>query len=231
MLARRAVFATALFFTLITIPAWGAPAAAALGTVIAADRAHVGEAKAEVGTTVYGGDSISTELQGSVQLRAGKARLLLLGSSSAVVSDTEGAPAAKLLSGSATFSTGNAHAFTLFASAAAIRPQTDAPTIARVSYIGPKELLVRATRGSLVVSVDADTQIIPEGTSYRVLLDPPEEMALGPAGAGSGKNEWPGGQHEPRRAGRSRFIYVAGALTGVATYLAVSEALESAQRP
>jgi len=147
MQARRAIFATALSFSLITIPAWGAPTAA-LGTVIAADRAHVGEAKAEVGTTVYGGDSISTELQGSVQLRAGKARLLLLSSSSAVVSDTQGAPAAKLLSGAATFSTGNAHAFTLFASAAAIRPQTDAPTIGRVSYIGPKELLVRDSRVS-----------------------------------------------------------------------------------
>jgi hypothetical protein len=226
----RAIFATALSFSLMTIPVWGAPTAA-LGTVIAAEGAHVGEAKAEVGTTVYGGDSISTELQGSVQLRAGKARLLLLSSSSAVVSDTQGAPAAKLLSGAATFSTGNAHAFTLFASAAAIRPQTDAPTIGRVSYIGPKELLVHATRGSLVVTVDTDTQIIPEGSSYRVLVDQPEEMAQGPAGAGSGNEGWPGSHHEPRKAGRNRFLYVAGGLTAVATYLAVSEALESAERP
>ncbi len=230
MQARHAIFATALSFSLITFPAWGAPTAA-LGTVIAADRAHVGEAKAEVGTTVYGGDSISTELQGSVQLRAGKARLLLLSSSSAVVSDTEGAPAAKLLSGAAKFSTGNAHAFTLFASAASIRPQTDAPTIGQVMYIGPKELLVHATRGSLVVTVDTDTQIIPEGASYRVLVDQPEEMAQGPAGAGSGNEGWPKGHHEPRRAGRNRFLYVAGGLTAVVTYLAVAEALESAQRP
>ena len=230
MQARRAIFATALSCSLMSFPAWGA-ATTALGTVIAADRAHVGEAKAEVGTTVYGGDSISTELQGSVQLRAGKARLLLLSSSSAVVSDTEGAPAAKLLSGTATFSTGNANAFTLFACTAAIRAQTDAPTIGRVSYIGQKELLVHATRGALVVTVDTDTQIIPEGSSYRVLLDQPEEMAQGPAGAGSGKDEWPGGHHEPRRAGRNRFLYIAGGLTAVATYWAVSEALESAQRP
>src|SRR5271165_626824 len=165
MLAQRAVFATVLSFSLITIPAWGTPTAA-LGTVIAADRAHLGEAKAEVGTTVYGGDSLSTEAQGSVQVRAGKARLLLLSSSSAVVSDSEGAPSAKLLNGAATFSTGNAHAFTLFASLAAIRAQSDTPTIGQVSYIGPKELLVHATRGSLVVTVLNDTQLVPEGTSY-----------------------------------------------------------------
>jgi len=230
MQARRAIFATALSFSLITIPVWGAPTAA-LGTVIAADRAHVGEAKAEVGTTVYGGDNLSTEAQGSVQVRTGKARLLLLSSSSAVVSDTDSTPSAKLLNGAATFSTGNAQAFTLFAYAAAIRAQTDSPTIGQVTYLGQKELLVHATRGSLVVTVENDTQIVAEGTSYRVLMDQPEEMAQGPEGAGSGKDNWPKGRHEPRKAGRSRFLYVAGGLTGVATYLAVSEALESAQRP
>lgn len=230
MQARRAIFATALSFSLMTIPAWGAPTAA-LGTVIAADRARVGEAKAEVGTTVYAGDSLSTALQGSVQVRAGKARLLLLSSSCAVISDTEGTPAARLLNGTATFSTGNAHAFTLFASDAAVRAQTDAPTIGQVSYLGPKELLVRATRGSLVVTVENDAQIVAEGTSYRVMLDQPEEMAQGPAGAGSGRDRGLGSGRPPRRAGRSRFIYIAGGAAAVVTYLAVSEALESAQRP
>jgi len=230
MQAQRAIFAIVLSLSLISIHAWGAPTAA-LGTVIAANRAHLGEAKAEVGTTVYGGDNLSTEVQGSVQVRAGKARLLLLSSSSAVVSEAEGAAAAKLLNGAATFSTGNAHAFTLFASAAAIRALTNAPTIGQVSYMGSRELLVHATRGSLVVIVDNETQVVPEGASYRVLLDQPAEMAQGPEGAGSGKDRGPGSGHAPRVAGRSRFIYIAGGLTGVATYLAISEALESAQRP
>ena len=230
MQARRAIFATALSFSLITIPVWGAPTAA-LGTVIAAEGAHVGEAKAEVGTTVYGGDSLSTEVQGSVQVHAGKARLLLLSSSIAVFSDDAGAPAATLLTGTATFSTGNARAFTLFAAASAIRAQTDAPTIGQVSYIGPKELLVHATRGSLVVTVDNDTQIVAEGASYRVMLDQPEEMAQGPEGAGSGRDGGLGSGRPPRRAGRNRFIYVVAGVTGIATYLAISEALESPQRP
>jgi len=230
MLLGRAVFASALSFSLISFPALGAPTAA-LGTVIAADRANVGAAKEEVGTTVYGGDSLTTELQGSVQVRAGAARLLLLSSSNAVVNNSEGAPSANLMRGAATFSTGNAKAFTLFASSAAIRPQGDGPTIGQVSYIGPKELLVRATRGALVVSVDADTQVIPEGTSYRVMLDQPAEMGQGPAGAGAPGNG-PGGRGgAPLRAGRSRFLIVTAAVTGIVTYLAVSEALESPARP
>ncbi len=230
MLLRRAIFATALSASLITFPAWGAPTAA-LGTVIAADRANVGTAKAEVGTTVYSGDSLSTDEVGSVQVRAGAARLLLLSSSNAVVNNSEGAPSANLVRGAATFSTGNAKAFTMFASTAAIRPQSDAPTIGNVSYIGPKELLVRATRGALVVAVDADTQVIPEGTSYRVILDAPEEMGQGPAGAGA-PGSGPGGRGgPPLRAGRSRFLIVTAAVTGAVTVWAVTEALESPARP
>lgn len=230
MLLRRAVFASALSLSLISFPALGAPTAA-LGTVIAADRANVGAAKAEVGTTVYGGDSLTTQVQGSVQVRAGAARLLLLSSSNAVVNNSEGAPSANLVRGAATFSTGNAHAFTLFASAAAIRPQGDGPTIGQVSYIGPKELLVRATRGALVVSVDADTQVIPEGTSYRVMLDRTEEMGQGPAGAGAPGNGPTGRGGPPLRAGRSRFLIVTAAVTGAVTIWAVTEALESPSRP
>jgi len=230
MQARSAILAIALSFSLMAMPMWGAPAEV-LGTVVTAEHAHVGAAKAEVGTTVYGGDSLSTEPQGSVQLRAGKARLLLLSSSTAVVSDASGTPSAQLLTGSAKFSTGNAQAFTLFAAAAAIHAQSDAPTIGQVSYLGPKELLVTATRGTLVVTVDSDTQIIPEGSAYRVMLDTPAEMAQGPEGAGSGKEQWPGKHREPRRAGRSRFMYYAAGGTALVTYFAVAEALESAQRP
>ena len=228
----RAICAAAFGLSLACVPEWAAatPNVAPLGTVIAAERAHVGDAKADVGTTVYGGDRISTESQGSVQLRAGAARLLLLSASAAVVNDNEGAPSAKLLLGTATFSTGNAHAFTLFASKAAVRPQTDAPTIGQVAYISDKELLVTARRGGLVVTVEDDSQVIPEGTSFRVLLDPAPEPQ-GPAGAGSG-NEGPlhrtGG---PFKAGRNRFLIVAVGLTGAVTAFAISEALESPARP
>lgn len=228
----RAVCAAAFVLGLACEPARAAatPNAAPLGTVIAAERAHVGEAKADVGTTVYAGDRISTESQGSMQLRAGAARLLLLSSSAAIVNDNEGLPSAKLLLGSATFSTGNANAFTLYVSKAAVRPQNDAPTIGQVAYINDKELLVTARRGGLVVTVEDQTQVIPEGISYRVLLDPAPEAAQGPAGAGSG-GQGPKSSGRPLKAGRSRFLIVAVGLTGAATAIALSESLESPSRP
>ena len=150
----RALLAVILSFSLVCIPAvaGATPTVAPLGTVITANRASVGQSGADVGTTVYSGDRLSTDSQGSLQIRVGAARLLLLSSTVATVNDEEGAPSAKLLGGTATFSTGNAHALTLYASKAAIRANTDAPTIGQVVYVSDKELLVVAKRGSLVVN-------------------------------------------------------------------------------
>jgi len=229
----RAVFIGALTVVVCAAPALAGPANTVMGTVITADKAHVGQGSAAVGTTLYGGDRLSTETMGSVQIRAGAARLLLLSASVAQVNDSEGAPSAKLLLGTATFSTGNAHAFTLYASTAAIRAQSDAPTIGQVTYLNDKELIVTSKRGPLTVTVDGETQLIPEAGAYHVYLDP-AASPQGPEGAGSGtpqggKGNGRGGS--PLKAGRSRFLIFAVAVTGVATYFAVSEALESPNRP
>ena len=226
----RAIFAAALSVTLATAPLMGAPTASVLGTVVTAERAHVDEGIASVGTTVFAGDRLTTEDQGSVQIRAGAARLLLLGASSAMVNDSEGTPSAKLLLGTATFSTGNAHAFTLYASKAAIRAQSDAPTIGQVRLLNAKELLVTSKRGPLSVTVDGETQTIEDGKAYHVYLDPDMAAAQGPAGAGGAQG--PSGKGgSPLKAGRSRFLIVVVAVTAIATYFAVSESLESPSRP
>ena len=227
----RAIYAAALSLGIVCVPMWGAtpPTVTPLGTIVAADRAHVGGASADVGTTVYGGDRLSTELQGSMQLRAGAARLLLLSSSAAIVNDAEGAPSARLLLGTATFSTGNAHAFTLYASKAVIRPQTDEPTIGQVTMVNEKELLVSARRGALTVAVEDELQVIPPGSSFRVLLDP-ADPGQGPAGAGSGQGG-PMNKNGPLKAGRSRFLILATAVTGGLTVWGVLEAVESPSRP
>jgi hypothetical protein len=62
-------------------PADGSADSDGIGAVVTAERAHVGDGIASIGTTVFGGDRLSTEDQGSVQIRAGAARLLLLSSS------------------------------------------------------------------------------------------------------------------------------------------------------
>jgi hypothetical protein len=77
--------------------------------------------------------------------------------------------------------------------------------------------------------VDGETQVIEDGKAYHVYLDPDMAAAQGPAGSGGGQG--PGGSGgSPRKAGRSRFLIVVG-VAAVATYFAVSEAVESASWP
>ena len=224
----RAVLAVVLSYSLFLMSVNGSTTTP-LGTVTAASSAHVGEAAASTGSTVFGGDHLSTEKLGSIQIRAGAARFLLSGASSAALSQKDGTPAATLLSGTAVFSTANAKAFVLHASTADIRPESNQPTVAQVTYVNEKELRVRATRGSLAITVDDETQIVPEGGAYRVILDPDSyyggDDPQGPAGAGTREHR------TPRRAGRSRFLMLAIIVTGVATGVALYEALQSPDKP
>jgi hypothetical protein len=222
---REAIVAL-LSLTLLLSPVLGAPSSS-LGTVVYADRAHMGAGAASVGSTVFGGDRLSTEQSGSVQVRAGAARFLLSSASSATFAQEEGSPAATLTLGSATFSTANSKAFTLHVASAVIRPNTDDPTIGHVTVLNPKELMVKSAKGSLIIAVEDDVRVIPEGAAYRIVLDPSDTpRSQGPAGAG-GKGY--GGS--PIKAAKSKFIWYAIGITAVLTFLAVHEALESPDRP
>src|SRR5260370_5932430 len=132
----RSLLALLVSFSLLTTPVWAAPSSS-LGTLVYADRAHVGSAQASVGATVFSGDRLSTDQTGSAQVRAGSARLLLSGSSIATLSHEAASPAATLIMGSATFSTANSKAFSLHVSSPVITPNTDHPTIPQVTILNP----------------------------------------------------------------------------------------------
>jgi len=228
----RHVVAAILVIAIGITPGWGATGPA-FGTVVAAEGANVGGGNLSAGTTVFGGDRLFTTGTGSVQVRAGAARLLLSGNSAAVLGKDEISPAASLTRGTAVFSTATSKAFVMHVGNMAIRPGTDNPTVAQVSVVGPKQLMVRSTRGSVSVAVDDDVRVIPEGMAYRIVLDPTEaELAAAaaadqdPQGVGSGRRAG-----RPRRAGRNRFIWFAIGTTALVTYFALSEAMESPDRP
>src|SRR5258708_12965954 len=159
-----------------------------LGSVVSADRAHVGTGAASAGSTVFAGDKLDTEQAGNLQIRAGAAHLVLTGSSRVVWGAEDGAPSATLTGGTAAFSTSNAKAFVLHAGTAVFRPRDNEPTVANVTLLNAKELVVRCSRGALLIGVDEDVRVIPEGTAYHVGLDPDAAVPVGalPAAAASG---------------------------------------------
>lgn len=219
----RESIAALLFLTFVAMPVWSA-STTTFGTVLLAERAHIGMAPASAGTTVFGGDTIRTDQLGNIQIRAEAARLMLRESSSATISELNGTPSATLLGGTAVFSTGFANAFALRAATAEIRPQNDGPTIAEVSIISSKELIVRSARGALTITVDGETQVVPEATAYRVIFD---QEAI-PVSQGAVTKDIGG---PPRKAGRSHYYVVAIIVASVLTYFAVDEVFESPDKP
>ena len=211
-----------LSITLLVPTTWGSSAIGS-GTIVSAERANIGTATATAGTTVFNGDTLSTAQLGSLQIRAGAARLLLTASSHITWGAENGVPQADLTSGNVVFSTANAKAFILHASKAVFRPRDDAPTVGSVTLLSPKELVVRCSRGALTIAVEDDVRVIPEGTAYRVVLD-----ANAPPAADVPR--W-GNQNSPRKAGKSKFIWYAIAFTSTVTAIAVWRALESPDRP
>lgn len=222
----QAFLAILLSLTLLSPPLWADPSAA-LGTVVFANRARVGNAGTSVGATVFSGDRLSTDNAGTVQLRINAARLLLSSSSIAMLAQDETGTSATLTAGTATFSTANSRAFALHVATAVLRPNTDQPTIGKVTVLGPKELIVKSVRGSLQIAVEEDVREIPEGAAYRVVLDqnapPPQEPQS------TEKKRRGGGA--PIKGARSNFIWYAIAITAAVTAYVASEVYESPSRP
>ena len=220
----RAFAAILLSLSLLISPLRATPSAE-FGTVVFVNRARVGSANATVGATIFSGDRLTTDEVGSVQVRAGAARFLLASSSTATLSQDEATPAATLTAGTATFSTANSKAFVLHVASAIIRPNTDQPTVGKVTVLNPKELVVKSVRGPLQIAVEDDVREIPEGEAYRVVLDPNADPQ-GPRGAGTKGIGGP-----PIKAAKSKFIWYAVAITAAVTIILVHEALESPDHP
>ena len=209
----------------LILPAWANSRSATLGTIVFAERAHIGSGVASVGATVFAGDRLSTEERGSIQLRTTGARLLLAAASSVSLAQEEVIPAATLTLGTATFATSDAKALLLHIREASIRPATDRPTIGRVTILSSREFIVRSTQGSLSLAVEDDVRVVPEGAAYRVVLEPPPApLPQGAQGVGSK-------DYKPRGAAKNRFAWYIVAAVGVATFFSVDEALESPDRP
>ncbi len=152
---------------------------AAVGVVSHADRAHIGEAPASSGTTVYDGDRLSTEADGLLRLNAGATSLHLAPQTSLTVrlAGSGQGTQVELDIGTLVFSSSKPPAIAVRANDAWIRPASNAPTVAHIRIVNRKELRISAQRGSLQLSHEGESAVIPEGVAYQVLLDPDDDSA------------------------------------------------------
>ena len=207
-----------LVASLVEAPVMAAPSRP-LGVVLQADHARVGAAEAAGGTTIFSGDTLTTDASGTLRVRLGGTQLYLLSNSAAALAQSEAGVSATLQRGTVVLSSSGTSAVELRTSEARIRPKTAGPTLAQVSYVGPYEFLVTSQRGALEVTIDNEVHVVSEATSYRVTIDP--EPAQKKRGAGAA----------PAPAARSRFLLIALILIGVGTGVGIWRALVSPSHP
>jgi len=216
--------------------------APALGLVAKSVGGHIGNAAATEGSSIYSGDYISTEDNGSLLIRVGALSLELDGSSSAHIYRAPYGAIVELNRGTAIYSTPGDHQnLVIVASDVRVTPDLATPDLGRVTIDDPCRVTVFSQRGQANVRVGSESRVVEQGKAYRVRAE--NEVSyrdyLSPDESDYHKHH----EHRPCAplemaknrgpiaAGQSRFLYVASGVVGTATGIAIWRAVESPNRP
>jgi hypothetical protein len=207
------VLAAVLGVSLIGTPAMATPvnpASAPLGWVLQAERTHVGVDITSGGATIYDGDRLETQEDGTLRARLGNSQMYLRQSTVAEVHSLPNGYSASLLRGTVVASAPEGQTFQVLADGATIRPLGTRATVAQITWVSANELLLTSNVGAIQVSLDGgDLKTIEAGNSFRVEIQP-EPPAPGQ-----------GGNNGTISGGRNRAIYFWIALASVATGVGV----------
>ena len=187
------IFARSCLVAFLVVSLLNLPVQAAnekpLGMVVQADQAQLGGARAAVGATVYPGDTLGTDAGGTLRLKLGAGQLYLLSASGATLRKHLSAYHVVVNHGTVGFSSSSAEQIELETTLGIVRPAAG-PSYGQVTITGPREMIVSAYRGDLIVDNEGELHTIPEGKSFRVTGDldpvpPPNAAAAqGPYGTG-----------------------------------------------
>jgi hypothetical protein len=179
-----------------------------------ADRAHQGVDLASGGATIYDGDRLETQDDGTLRARLGKSQLYMQQSTIAEVHGLSNGYSANLLHGTVIASSPEGQTFQLLANGATVRPATAHATVARVTWVNANELLLTSNLGAIQVTYEGDVKTIEPGSSVRMEIKTDESAGPGPQGA-------------PTHGGRNRAVYFVIAAAGVATGIGIWRVLVS----
>jgi hypothetical protein len=227
MISPRHLFAATIALSLATDPS--SARVNAVGFVSHAERAYIGDALASPGTSVYDGDRLSTDADGSLRLTVGTAALHLAPQTRLTVhlpdsgKDTE----VELTAGTLALSSAKPPAIAVLANAAWIRCAATFPVAAQISIVNAKELRILARRGSLQFTYEGESALIPEGIAYRVLLDPDDDPANASASGSNGQKSGIAGKPFLLIA----IVVAAGAAAAAFTTIILTPNYQSPDRP
>lgn len=196
-----------------------------MGLVTFAERAHVGEAVLSVGSSIFPGDRMSTDVDGILRVHIPALTLQL--NEQTVLSvrppDKDDDVEADLDAGTLIFSAAQTGRIVIMADRAMIRPAAAVPTIAQIRVVSARELRVYAQRGPVEFFYSGESEVIASGTACRLILDPSaHEVAM--AGESTGVRP------DRKKPGHSRATFLVLAV-GVAAGIAIPMAMHDKESP
>jgi hypothetical protein len=217
-----------LVASLLDLPAFAA-AEKPLGMVIQAQEAQLDNARLQVGTSIYRGDTVATDAGGGLRLKLGGSQLYLLAESAATIAQNATAVQALVTRGTVGFSSNGADNIELEIPQGILRAAVGQPAYGQVTIMSAQEVVISAYRGALVLDNDGELHTIPAGKNYRVTMEFDQAEQQTPAASAGGDN--PIIQPRKRRRRKLAFYLIfAGAMAGI-SYAIWQELSESPSTP
>jgi hypothetical protein len=214
---------------------------AALGQVALAQNARVGNSPVSTGSTIYSGDYLSTEENGSLVVRIGTLSLQLEASSSLHIYTAAYGAVAELKNGAVLFTTRGNENLVIVANDVRLTPLPHQPDSGRVAIEDSCNISVFTQHGQADVQSGSETHAVEEGKTYRVQAD--NEISyhkyLSPDAEDYHRNHGHKpcvaaanlAHHPPIAPGTSHFLIVSAVAVGTATGIFVRLASESPDHP
>ena len=209
----RLCLAVLLVASLLDLPSFAA-AEKPLGMVIQAQEAQLDNAKLEVGTSIYRGDTVATDAGGGLRLKLGGSQLYLLAESAATIAQNATAVHALVTRGTVGFSSNGADSVELEIPQGILRAADGQPAYGQVTMMSVQEVVISAYRGALVLDNDGELHTILAGENYRVSMEFEQAEQQTPAASAGGDNPI----IQPRKRRRRKLVFYlifTGAMAGI----------------
>ena len=171
----RAALALVLSYFLCSFATSASGAQPPTAVLTLASHAHLNEAEAFPGLSVYEGERLSTETQGRLGVRAGQSALMLGENTGVELIPLDPGLHIDVLVGSVHFSAAPDETVELHVAEATVAAAGHRGAQAVVSLLQPRVLQITAERGNLGFRYRAEFRVLPEGQTYRVYLDQPDD--------------------------------------------------------
>jgi len=178
--------AIALALPLLAAPAFAKPDAP-LGVVMLGNRANVGLAAAASGTSVYNGDTLTTDASGTLRVRFGGAQIMLGPSTTVDLHEQDGMVDVILRQGNVRFAGMPGSPIEVHVLQALVRTNPNAAATGQVAVVNSREFQVASEKGDFDCNVNGEDHVISAPHAYDLKINAMPLLGAGaPASAAGG---------------------------------------------